>query len=65
MKDLDSPSTRNVLVDVHGAPIVMADIVDSQIHILAHLDPETDLVARAICEKLGIDWRSLRRTMRE
>lgn len=29
----------------------------------AHLRPETDLVARAICERLFIDWRALRREM--
>ena len=32
---------------------------DDLIYPVVHLDPKGDPIIRAICEKLGIDWRTL------
>ena len=33
---------------------------DGLFYPFVHLHPETDPIARAICDRLGIDWRPLR-----
>ena len=40
--------------------ISIGDIVDDDMgYMRAHLCPDTDPIARAICEKLSIDWAEL------
>ena len=36
---------------------------DDEFYVYPHLHPETDLIVRAICDKLGIDWPALRAEM--
>lgn len=43
-----------------GASVIYSDHLDTGEYLMfARLDPEHDPIVRAICEKLGIDWRAL------
>lgn len=61
------PKGDNTTISSTGPPkVIMADIVPTggtmpqeNIYLIAHLDPETDPVVRAICERLFIDWQAL------
>ena len=43
-----------------GGNTSILDPVETYIYQRVHLAPETDPIARAICEKLDIDWRRLK-----
>ena len=54
------PPESHVFITDGTSPQIMTHEEPPGMHYMrVHLTPDSDPIARAICEKLGIDWRAL------